>query len=219
MERSDLQIRLEQPADYHEVELVVREAFWNCYSPGCTEHYLLHVMRDSPGFVPGLDLVAVADSRIVGSVVFHRAFILGDDGNRYDVLALGPIAVLPSFQRKGVGRLLIERARELAALQRYRAMLLCGEPKYYQKVGFTAAERFGIRTSGNKYFAALHACPLYAGALDRAAGRYFEDDVYLVDEAAAEIFDRQFPKKERVVGTPMQLRFREVCAMQKDFVE
>lgn len=219
MGRSDLQIRLEQPADYHEVELVVREAFWNCYSPGCVEHYLLHVMRDSPGFVPALDLVAVADSRIVGSVVFHQAFILGDDGNRYDVLTLGPIAVLPSVQRRGIGRRLIEHARAAAAAQGYLAILLCGDPGYYLKMGFTAAERFGIRTSGNKYFAALHACPLYAGALDRAAGRYFEDDVYLVDEAAAEDFDRQFPKKERVGSTPMQLRFREVCAMQKDFVE
>lgn len=44
----DIQIRLEQPADYSEAEQVTREAFWNHYSPGCTEHYLLHVMRNSP---------------------------------------------------------------------------------------------------------------------------------------------------------------------------
>lgn len=69
-------VRLERPADYRETELVVREAFWNCYSPGCMEHYLLHVMRDSPGFVPELDFVAESGNRIIGSAaaVFDRQF-------------------------------------------------------------------------------------------------------------------------------------------------
>ena len=94
----------------------------------------------------------------------------------------------------------------------------CGDPGYYLKMGFTAAERFGIRTSGNKYFAALHACPLCAGALENAAGRYFEDEAYLVDEVEAEAFDRQFPSKMRVVDTPAQRRFKEILAMQKNYV-
>ena len=80
----DITIRLEQPADYREAETVTREAFWNCYSPGCMEHYLLHVMRRSPRFVRELDFVAVADGKIVGSVVFMKAMIMGDDGNRYE---------------------------------------------------------------------------------------------------------------------------------------
>ena len=156
----DMTIRLEQPADYREAETVTREAFWNCYSPGCMEHYLLHVMRRSPRFVRELDFVAVADGKIVGSVVFMKAMIMGDDGNRHEVLTLGPIAVLPAFQRKGIGRMLIEHARTEACRQGYRAMLLCGDPLYYQRVGFVAAEDFGIRTSDNKYLAALQVCPL-----------------------------------------------------------
>ena len=171
----DITIRLEQPADYREAETVTREAFWNCYSPGCMEHYLLHVMRRSPRFVRELDFVAVADGKIVGSVVFMKAMIMGDDGNRHEVLTLGPIAVLPAFQRKGIGRMLIEHARTEACRQGYRAMLLCGDPLYYQRVGFVAAEDFGIRTSDNKYLAALQVCPLYDHALQRLAGRYFED--------------------------------------------
>ena len=195
----DIQIRLEQPADYREAEQVTREAFWNYYSPGCTEHYLLHVMRNSPNFLPELDFVAVADGHIIGSVVFLKSFILGDDGNRYEVLSMGPIAVLPEFQRKGVGRMLIEHARDAATAKGYRAILLCGEPRYYTKVGFTAAEHFGIRTSANKYFAALHVCPLYADALKNVAGRYFEDAIYEVDEAAAMAFDTDFPRQRTAV--------------------
>lgn len=213
----NLQIRLEQPADYREAEQVTREAFWNRYSPGCTEHYLLHIMRSSPNFLPGLDFVAVADGQVVGSVVFMKSFILGDDGRRHEVLSLGPIAVLPAFQRKGVGRMLIEHARAAAKDAGYRAILLCGDPEYYTKVGFTAAEQFGIRTSENKYFAALHVCPLHADALNGVAGRYFEDEIYNVDEAAAMAFDAAFPPKQRLSGTPSQQRFEEVFAMQRDY--
>ena len=213
----DIQIRLEQPEDYREAEQVMREAFWNCYSPGCTEHYLLHVMRDSPNFLPELDFVAVADGKIIGSVVLMKSHIISDDGKRHDVLSMGPIAVLPAFQRKGAGRMLIEHARAAAKDAGHRAILLCGEPRYYTRVGFTAAERFGIRTSENKYSAALHACPLYMDALKNAAGRYFEDEIYNVDEAAARTFDALFPPKERLAGTPTQQRFKEILAMQKDY--
>ena len=59
--------------------------------------------------------------------------------------------------------MLIGHARAAAREAGHRAILLCGDPLYYARVGFTAAEDFGIRTSENQYFAALHACPLYTG--------------------------------------------------------
>ena len=83
--------------------------------------------------------------------------------------------------------------------------------------GFTAAEQFGIRTSDNKYFVALQACPLYTDALKGVAGRYFEDEIYQVDEAAAMAFDAGFPPKERRSDTPTQRRFEEIAAMQRDY--
>lgn len=104
VEHMDIELRLETPADYAETEKVVREAFWNVYAPGCTEHYLVHVMRSSENFVRELAFVAVADSKIVGCVMFVKGTIAGDDGVVREVLTLGPIAVLPAYQKKGVGR-------------------------------------------------------------------------------------------------------------------
>ena len=43
-----MDIRLEKPEEYRQVENLVREAFWNVYQPGCVEHYLLHQLRDDP---------------------------------------------------------------------------------------------------------------------------------------------------------------------------
>ena len=58
-----MEIREEKISEYRETEQVVREAFWNVYAPGCSEHYLVHRMRQCPGFVPALDLVAVEKGR------------------------------------------------------------------------------------------------------------------------------------------------------------
>ena len=103
----EIELRRERPEDYRETEEMVRAAFWNHFAPGCDEHYLLHVMRSCPAFLPELDIVAVFEGRIVGNVDYTRAVVLGDDGAKREVLALGPIAVLPEFQGRGVGRKLI----------------------------------------------------------------------------------------------------------------
>ncbi len=213
--KETVQIRLETPADYRQSEELMRAAFWNRYEPGCSEHYLVHILRTAPGFVPELDLVAVVDGVLAGQVVFVKGCIHGDDGRCREVLSLGPLAVLPSLQRKGIGRALIEQACTVARSLGYRAIFLCGDPDYYRKVGFVLAETFGIRTAENRYFAALHACPLYPGALDGAAGRYHEDPVYQVDEEQVQAFDRGFPKWERIEGTATQRRLQKLVALQR----
>lgn len=72
----ELVIRREQPADYATVEQVVREAFWNVYTPACTEHYLLHIMRDHPAFVPELDMLALVGRRLPAvSFICARSFL------------------------------------------------------------------------------------------------------------------------------------------------
>lgn len=102
-----LTLRPEIPSDYLEVENLTREAFWNVYAPGCVEHYLLHRLRCSSDFIPELDIVAERDGRIVGNVVCVSSRIDGDNGKRHEVLTLGPISVLPSCQRIGIGRRMI----------------------------------------------------------------------------------------------------------------
>lgn len=68
-----LTIRQEVPADYRAVEELTRRAFWNLYVPGCTEHYVAHILRGHADFIPELDLVLELGGRIIGSVMYTRA--------------------------------------------------------------------------------------------------------------------------------------------------
>ena len=88
-----MNIRLEQPNDYREVENLTREAFWNVYRPGCTEHYVLNQYRTNSDFIPGLDLVMIEDDKIIGHVMFSKAEIILDDGTNFPSWTFGPISI------------------------------------------------------------------------------------------------------------------------------
>ncbi len=212
----ELTLRLERPSDHRETENVTREAFWSHYTPGCMEHYLLNRMRDYPDFVPGLDVVALLGDKIVGNIIYAKAHVQTADGNRHEVLSLGPISVLPEYQHRGIGKRLIEYTKRRAGELGYRAILLYGDPDYYGRRGFRPAEELGIRTADNMYAAALQVCELYENALSGMEGRYFEGAIYEIDEAAALEFDKGFPPKERISGTSTQKRFEELSGMRRE---
>ena len=66
------QIRLETADDYRNVENLVRESFWNVYRPGCSEHYVIHVLREDPAFVKDLDFVMEQDGNLIGQNMFVK---------------------------------------------------------------------------------------------------------------------------------------------------
>lgn len=208
-------LRLEQSADYRNVEELTREAFWNHHVPGCNEHYLLHIMRDCGAFIRELDIVAEIDGEIVGNIVYTKAKILGDDGISREVLSFGPVSVLPAFWAKGIGSALIEYTIARAKESGHRAILIYGDPAYYKRFGFIPAETFGIGTPDNMYAEPLQALELWEGALSGCNGRFFEDAVYDVDEDAAAEFDKTFPHKELQDDLPSQERFRYLLGLRR----
>lgn len=67
-----MEIRNEQPSDYREVEELTRQAFWNVSVPGCSEHYLAHILRSHPDFIPELDFILKEDNKIIANVMFRE---------------------------------------------------------------------------------------------------------------------------------------------------
>lgn len=211
----NITIRHEHKSDYRIVEELTREAFWNHYSPGCNEHYLVHIMRNSDAFVRELNFVAIFNNKIVRSIQYTRAFILNDANEKHPVLCFGPISVLPEFQRKGIGSRLIEHTKAIAKNLGYTAILIFGDPEVYKKLGFVQAETFFIGTSWDTYAVSLLACELMPDALEKCSGRFFEDTIYNIDESLADQFDASFLPKQRLTGSLSQVRFSELVAMSK----
>jgi hypothetical protein len=94
----------------------------------------------------------------------------------------------------------------------YSAVLIYGDPEYYSKFGFDAAENFNIRSSQGLFAAALQACELHQGALAGVNGRFEEGEAYDFDPDLAEEFEKTFPFKEKH-ETTSQARFLELVQM------
>lgn len=208
-------LRNETESDYKAVENVTREAFWNHHGPGCDEHYLMHIMRKTDAFIPELDFVAEIDGQIVGNIVYTKAKIVDDQDVEHQVISFGPISVLPEYQGRGIGGLLIEHTKEIAKNMGFSAILIYGDPDYYERFGFVKAEHFDIGTPDDEYAVPLQACELYEVALANISGRFYEDEAFHMDENDAKTFDQGFPPKIYEEDLPSQLRFRELVGLRK----
>lgn len=201
MNKIDYIIRLENNNEHREVENLVRESFWNVYRPGCTEHYVLHQLRNDPAFVPELDFVMEKDGKLIGQNMFMRAFITADDGRNIPIMTMGPICISPEFKRKGYGKKLLDYSLEKAAELGAGALCFEGNIDFYGKSDFTYAREFGIRYHGLPEGAddSFFLCKeLKAGYLDGITGVYAPPQGYFVDEAETEEFDKLFPPKEKL---------------------
>ena len=201
MNTNDYTIRLEKAEDYREVENLVRESFWNVYRQGCSEHFVIHVLRDDPAFVKELDFVMEQNGVLIGQNMFMRTVINADDGRVIPVLTMGPIGITPELKRKGYGKKLLDYSLEKAAAMGFGAVLFEGNIGFYGHSGFTYARSFGIRYhdlpegGDDSFFLCKELIP---GFLDGITGVYQTPRGYYVDDADVEKFDKAFPHKEKL---------------------
>lgn len=201
MNTNDVIIRLEKNKEHREVENLVREAFWNVYRPGCSEHYVLHMLRDDPAFVKELDFVMELGGVLIGQNMFMRTVIEADNGKEIPILTMGPIGITPTLKRHGYGKRLLDYSLSKAAEMGFGAVLFEGNIDFYGKSGFDYASKFGIRYHGlpegadSSFFLCRELIP---GYLDGITGVYQTPAGYYVDDDDVEKFDIGFLPKEKL---------------------
>lgn len=186
--------------DRKEVENLTREAFWNKYRPGCSEHYVLHQFRNRPDFVKELDYVIEEDGKIVAHIMYCKSEIICDNGGIIPIMTFGPVSVLPEYQGKGYGSKLIRFTLEKTLELGCGGIAITGNPDYYQRFGFVSGHSMHI------YYAAVprdKETPFFmvkeleSGYLTGIRGTFQDPDGYMVEDAEVEEFDAGFPPKEK----------------------
>jgi putative acetyltransferase len=133
------------------------------------EARLVNRLREG-GYVR-LSLVARLEGQIVGHILFSELPILCDSGDSILSLALAPMAVLPEFQRQGVGMALVREGLKHCAVAGHGSVFVLGHPAYYPRFGFSAALAAPLRPPFNVPPDAWMALELTPGALQGVRGR------------------------------------------------
>lgn len=191
--------------DFAITENITRESFWNVYKPGCSEHLVLHNLRKSKSYIKELDLVAFCNDQIVGHIISTKAKVVDSLTKEYEVLCVGPLSVLPDFQKKGIGGKLMKESIKISRRLGFRGMILFGNPDYYHRFGFRNAKEFDITTKDYQNFEPFMVLELFENALTQVKGKFIEDESFNVNEDELNEFEKQFPYKEKLV-TDTQLK-------------
>ena len=201
-----MNIRLETPADYREVENLTREAFWNVYRPGCTEHFVLNRYRNNPDFIPELDFVMEGNGRIIGHVMFSKAELVLPDGTRKPSWTFGPISIEPESKRQGYGLKLLDYALGKAREMGVGFLCMEGNIEFYKHAGFGLASKMNIHYHSEPadaevpYFLAQELVPGWLKANGISEATYCPPRGYFVADEnpeAFEAYEATFPKKEK----------------------
>ncbi len=196
-----MNIRLEQPQDYREVENLTREAFWNVYAPGCVEHFVLNQYRKNTDFIPQLDFVLEEDGRIIGHVMYSKAEIAMDDGSVLPACTFGPISIHPEYKRRGYGLKLLVHSIGSARKMGLGVICMEGNLEFYRHAGFVVASTLGIhyhaepREEYVPYFLAQELIPGYLGGRE---GTYHTPKGYYVafqNPEGFRAYEATFPPK------------------------
>lgn len=208
-------IRNEEEKDCRIVEDITRKAFYNQYMPGCMEHYLVHVMREHEDFIRELDFVLELDGKIIGNIMYTKAWLTGENGEEKEILTFGPISVLPEYQRRGYGTMLMEHSFRKAKELGYQAIVIFGSPANYVGRGFISCRKYRVSAENGKFPAAMLVKELEEGALEGKQWVYRGSSAMIFSEEEALKYDESLEPMEKR-HQPSQ---EEFYIMSRSFVE
>ena len=135
-----LKIRRENASDIEAITDVTIAAFANLSISDQTEHLMVNALREAAALT--LSLVAEIGDQLVGHIAFSPVSM--SDGTT-DWYGLGPVSVLPDYQKRRIGSALIEQGLEMLEQINAKGCILAGHPEYYPRFGFINPESLFIK--------------------------------------------------------------------------
>jgi putative acetyltransferase len=157
-----IRVRREEPDDIPTIYHINERAF---NQPA--EAYLVDALRRNGAVI--LSLVAVDDDRIVGHILFSPVVIESENA-RCDAVGLAPMAVLPEYQGRGIGSMLVRRGLEELRAMGHEIVVVLGHPGFYPRFGFMPSRPHGITSTWDVPDDVFMVAELREGALARCSG-------------------------------------------------
>ena len=132
-----LTIRPETPEDFESISYVNEQAFG-----GEDESKLVEKLRNRNILM--ISLVAFQDDEIVGHIAYSPV-VIESELSSFEAIALAPVAVLPAYQRKGIGSQLVRASLEECRCLGHEIIVVTGNPKFYPHFGFIQAQPKGLK--------------------------------------------------------------------------
>lgn len=190
-------IRNEEVKDWAVVEDITRRAFYNIYIESCVEHYLVHIMREHEDFIPELDLVLELDGKVIGNIMYTKAVLRDETGNKKDILTFGPVSIHPDYQRRGYGKRLMEHSFSKARELGFDTIVIFGSPANYVSRGFKSCRKYEVSVEGGKYPAAMMVKELIPHVLSGHKWTYQDSPVMAISEEDALRYDDTLEPMEK----------------------
>ncbi len=162
-------LRTETEQDRPRVAEIIEAAFRDDPHGDHSEHHLVARLRNAPGFIPDLSIVAEVGGALRGHILLTPIRI-ADGSQEHPSLALAPVSVEPGHQSRGLGGALIEEAHHRARQLGHGSVVLLGHPAYYPRFGYRRASEFGIALPFEVPGEYCMALELKAGALEGVSG-------------------------------------------------
>lgn len=132
--RDGILIRTETPADFDAITRVTVAAFRTLAVSDHTEQFIIGALRAAGAL--SISLVAELEGRVIGHIAFSPVTISDGCPGWY---GLGPVSVLPEYQRRGIGSALIREGLSRLKALHAQGCCLVGHPEYYPRFGFRNA--------------------------------------------------------------------------------
>lgn len=146
----DIQIDNEAAGDQTQIHQVTKQAFLQAAHTSHTEHFIVDALRRAGALT--ISQVAKVNGEIIGHVALSPVTISSGVRGWY---GLGPVSVLPDYQRRGVGSKLIKSSLGMLKAMGASGCAVLGEPAYYSRFGFIAVDGLTLPDVPAEYFLAL----------------------------------------------------------------
>lgn len=154
-------IRTEAPADILVIDSLLKQVF-----PTDAEANLVMALRENGRLT--LSLVACTDDgEVVGHAMFTPMFF---DGEENGWQGLAPLAVKEAYQKQGIASQLVNEGLATLLEFGYPACFVLGDPRFYRRFGFSAANELGFESQWDVPEGAFQAIAMAPGALSSLQG-------------------------------------------------